>query len=109
MNEQRGFALIELLVVIAIIALLMAILIPALHRAREQGKRVVCLNNLKQLTLPSRVIRTFSKSRRASGENWVINRILSFNFAFYLLIFEFSSGRRQRQVNVGCDESHHCS
>lgn len=50
-NSQRGFTLIELLVVIAIIALLMAILIPALHSAGEQGKRAVCLNNLRQLTL----------------------------------------------------------
>ena len=48
--NRRAFTLIELLVVIAIIALLMAILIPTLHRAREQGARAVCLNNLKQLT-----------------------------------------------------------
>ncbi|MFB0555690.1 MAG: type II secretion system protein, partial [Phycisphaerae bacterium] len=46
-----GFTLIELLVVIAIIAILMAILMPALHRAREQGRRAVCLNNLKQLAM----------------------------------------------------------
>ena len=46
----KAFTLIELLVVIAIIALLMAILIPVLHSAREQGQRVVCLSNLKQLT-----------------------------------------------------------
>ena len=51
MNKQRGFTLIELLVVIVVIALLMAILMPALQRAREQGKRVACLNNLKQLTI----------------------------------------------------------
>ena len=51
MRRKIGFTLIELLVVIAIIALLMAILMPALNRAREQGKRATCLSNLKQLTL----------------------------------------------------------
>jgi len=51
MSKKRAFTLIELLVVIAIIALLVAILVPALRRANEQGKRAVCLNNLKQLML----------------------------------------------------------
>ena len=49
--RRVGFTLIELLVVIAIIAVLMAILMPALNRAKEQGKRAVCLNNVKQLAL----------------------------------------------------------
>jgi len=51
MNKRKAFTLIELLVVIAIIAILMAILMPALNRAREQGKRAMCVGNLKQLTL----------------------------------------------------------
>jgi prepilin-type N-terminal cleavage/methylation domain-containing protein/prepilin-type processing-associated H-X9-DG protein len=49
--SEDGFTLVELLVVIAIIALLMAVLLPALNRARTQAKRVVCLSGLKQLTL----------------------------------------------------------
>jgi len=51
MRKVKGFTLIELLVVIAVIALLLALLIPALRSAREQGHRVVCLSNLKQLTM----------------------------------------------------------
>jgi len=49
MDLKKAFTLIELLVVIAVIAVLMAILMPALNRAREQGKRIVCLNDLGQL------------------------------------------------------------
>jgi prepilin-type N-terminal cleavage/methylation domain-containing protein/prepilin-type processing-associated H-X9-DG protein len=51
MHKRKGFTLIELLVVIAIIAILMAMLMPVLNRVKEQGKRAVCLFNLKQLTL----------------------------------------------------------
>ena len=50
-EHKRGFTLIELLVVIAIIAILMAILMPALNRVKEQGKRIVCENSLKSLQL----------------------------------------------------------
>jgi prepilin-type N-terminal cleavage/methylation domain-containing protein len=50
-KRRRGFTLIELLVVIAIIAVLMAILMPALRRVKEQGKMISCMGNLKQWNL----------------------------------------------------------
>ena len=51
MHESKGFVLIELLVVIAIIALLMAVLMPALQRVRLQAKAVACQSSLHQWTI----------------------------------------------------------
>jgi prepilin-type N-terminal cleavage/methylation domain-containing protein len=78
--KKGAFTLVELLVVIAIIALLMALLMPALRLAHDQAMGIICVNNLRQLSIAWLTYTTENEGKLVDGhipqsnapQHWVV-------------------------------------
>ena len=70
LRTRRGFTLVELLVVIGVIAVLLALLMPALAKARESARRTQCLSNVRQLTVGWLGYAHANKGQILSAETW---------------------------------------
>src|SRR5262245_14924618 len=80
-NHHSGFTLIELLVVIAIIAILAGLLLPTLSRAKEAGRRISCVNHLRQLDLSLSMYADDNDGYlppRTTGERWPTKLLASY-------------------------------
>ncbi len=103
----RAFTLIELLVVVAIIALLISILLPALHNARNSAKDAVCGSNLRQLGLATEYYVRDNDSRlpyilgRVQGNGWTFYQYHQiFNFWKYVKELDLFRCPRAHGVNA---------
>jgi len=105
MRRKDGFTLIELLVVIAIIAILAAMLLPALARAREKGRQAQCISNLKQILLAAHMYANdcdgYLPWHYSYGNNWM-NSLYNGNYVSNVKLFRCPSYLVNGYGTTGC-------
>jgi len=100
--KKKAFTLVELMVVISIISMLMTVLVPAIAKARQQGKAVVCMSNVRQLAIAADVYTQNNDSYypiAQTGNSFVSSLFTTYRWDF-TIIMDWSTGTKRIEPGI---------